>query len=227
MKTHAFPLLASLALVSSAVAGGVRSPADSAPAPDLWQWFAGASVGYITGMEEEHYALQVGAVRGPSSADVSHVLFLMVGFSSDDRDYAFIPGIPGGRSEFASLDSDFIPITLNYRFRKGFADRWFAEIGGGLGIAIVDTDVDWSWVQVTAPPGLSGSGSDSDSSVRFYGDLAAAIGCHITPSAEVFLAARYLMMDQERVSIPVTGVGGYEAGANGEFLAELGFRWKF
>ena len=102
--------------VLALLATGVASAGDTyveetyappAPAPSLWQWFAGASVGYLDDMDDEFWGFHVGAEKFVGC--YSHALFLEVGWTGDDD-----KGSIGGTSY--KIDVDIVPITLNYKF---------------------------------------------------------------------------------------------------------------
>lgn len=226
MKTKAFTLFAGLALVMTARAGTEAAPAP-APESSLWQWFVGGSGGYVTDFDAGMYNLQAGMeYRNPADKG-SHAFYLEVGFTQDDANYRYNPGIPGGIQEQASIDMNLVPITFNYKYEAPIAEhfKWYA--GLGLGIAILDTSYDWKWTQAVPPPNRHREGSEDQTNVRFYGDVFAGLAYEVNPSFEIFLGGRYIFMDEVDHHINVKGAGDYEEGINGDALIELGARFYF
>ena len=229
MKTTPITLLAGFALIAAAQAG-TPSPAPApAPGAGLWQWFAGASVGYLTDLEETMCSLQAGAEYTPSGARGSHSIYLEVAFTQDDASYSYNPpaGMTGGKSEKAAIDLNIIPITLNYKFEAPITEQLHYYLGVGLGIAILDSSYDWSWSQSVAPPGNQGGGSDDQTEARFYGDVFAGLAYEVCPSFEVFAGVRYIFMDDAERHMDVSGAADFTAGINHDVLLELGARYNF
>ena len=199
-----------------------------APSGGLWEWFAGGSVGYLTDLETEMYGLHAGVEYRDPAAAGTHAIFLEVGYADDDARYSLLSTAPGGRSEWAAIDLDIIPITLNYKFEAPLTESLNYYLGAGVGIAILDGSQSWGWSQVTAPPNpFSGGGSVDDTEVRFYGHIFAGLTYNLSESFELFGGARYIIMDDFDVPFQATGAPSYSAGIDGDVLVELGVRFNF
>lgn len=223
MKTKTLTCLAGLCLVTASEAGTPASTRAGTCEGDLWNWFSGASAGYVTGVDEAMYAVRFGMVF----QDV-HSFYLEIGWTRDDADFSAGMGIPGARAERAGIDADIIPITLNYRYEAALSERWNGFAGLGAGFAIVDRSYEWSWSQALPPPAPNqGGGSDDETVVRLYGDVFAGLSCDVNEAFQVFAGARWIFMDEDEQRIDVAGVSDYETGIHNEFLFELGATWSF
>ena len=223
MKTKIFPLLAGFVLVATAQAG---TPTTPAPGVGLWKWFVGGSVGYLTDQDEVMYNLQAGAEYKAPGARGSHAIYLEVGFTQDDDNHVYDPGLPGSSVVYSTLDLNMIPITLNYKYEATLSGRLNYYLGLGLGIAILDCSYDWHWTP-PYPPFNTTRGSDDQTDVRFYGDVFAGLTYDVSDSFEIFAGVRYIFMDNVDRHIDVTNVPDYEAGINNTVLFELGVRINF
>jgi len=228
MKTKTFACLAGLVLATAAQAGTPATEMAPAPESGLWQWFIGGSVGYLTDLEEPMYGLQAGMEYQTAGSPASHAVYLEVGYTQDDVSGSETANLPGGVSWDASADLDIIPITLNYKYQTALMDRLNAYAGLGVGIAVLDSSVDWRWSQAVAPPNNTGAGSDDDSEVLFYSHVFAGLSYDVSDSLEIFTGVRYILMDNEDLKVDFAGQSiGYEAGIDGDFLIELGARYRF
>jgi opacity protein-like surface antigen len=230
MKTIAVPTFAALlALVAPVQAGVPAMEVEPAPATDLWEWFAGGSVGYLTDLEEAMYSLQFGVETRPMDGRGAHALFLQVGFTQDDATFRVVPppGKVGGRTETAAIDLNIIPITLNYQYGANLTGGLDCYFGLGVGIAILDSSSDWRWTQALPPPNGQRGGSYDETDVRFYGEIMAGLSYGFSDAFEMFLGARYMLMDNADLRVNITGTPLYEAGIDGDLLIEMGARYRF
>ncbi len=229
MKTKISLLLAGFGLATVANAGTPSTITAAAPGAGLWEWFAGASIGYLSQLDQPMYGLQVGAEFKSAGAQASHAVYLEIGFTQDDANYAYTPpaGITGGRTASATMDLNIIPITLNYKYEAAITEHLSYYVGLGLGIAILDSTYDWSWSQALAPPNNQGAGSDDRTDVRFYGDVFAGLSYALNDSLRVYAGARYIFMDNVDRHIDVTNAATYSAGINNDVLFEIGVRYRF
>jgi opacity protein-like surface antigen len=181
-----------LALGSSAYAGETTTATTySAPpteAPSLWTWFVGGSAGYLLDNEEEYYTLHLGAKLG-ESGPLTHSLYL-----------------EGAWSEFENLglETQIVPVTLNYKLDYALTDRFSIYGGVGAGAAFVDTEV----------------GPFSDDSVELAAQIFAGVGYDVTPNFQLYTGARWIWVDDSEIfNVPVDI--GDDVGL------ELGARFKF
>ena len=225
MKTTACSWIAGLALATTAAAG-TPAPVTAPATTGLWTWFAGGSVGYLTGLDQPMYGLNLGMQYQRPGAGDSHALYLQVGYAEDDAAYSFIPNYPGGITQKSSIDMHIIPITLDYQYQGTLSGHLDYYAGLGLGIAVVRTSCDWTSDQSLPPPYGHQSGSDDHTDVRFYAELFAGLAYHVTDAFEIHAGARYILMDDADRSVHVNGQT-YDAGIHNNFLLELGLRYHF
>ncbi len=198
MKKILFPTLIGLALAATAQAGPEPMPAGKEiippPPPScLWSWFAGGSVGYVSGdWDEEIYALHIGTERKCQGDSCSHAFFLEVGYTEKEESDQYYdgdstqPGTPGIASFDAyriKLHAEIIPITLNYKYECALTGSLNWYLGAGAGIALVDLDAS------------VGKSSTSWDDTTFYAHIFAGIVYNVSESFEITLGARYLIMD--------------------------------
>ncbi|MEI6176349.1 MAG: hypothetical protein WCS43_05615 [Verrucomicrobiota bacterium] len=225
MKTTAITVWAGLALITATQAGTPSTIMTPAPSAELWQWFAGGSVGYLTQLDEEMYSLQAGAEYQTPGTSGNHAFYLQVGYAQDDNSYNHVSNLPGDVSEMANIDVNIIPITLDYKYETTLVGQLSGYVGLGLGVAILDGSYDWSWTQAVAPPNGTGGGRGSQTDVRFYGEVFAGLGYKVCKAFEVFGGARYIFMDD--VDQSKDRIFNYTAGINNDVLIELGARIRF
>jgi opacity protein-like surface antigen len=212
--------------------------------PCLMSWFAGASVGYLTELEEPMYNLHVGVTNSCWMLGGWNVgLFAEVGYTQKDESYTGRPDFQNGpgptSSSFdvdamgkalqwaadeytpsitsiatASYDLDIIPITLNVKFERALSGNLNAYIGGGIGAALVDLDISTN----------TQFGSASDSDWVFVGQVFGGLSYNVTPAFEVYGGVRWIYMSDADLS-------GFNNSATLELgsdcLIELGARYKF
>lgn len=188
---HISPLLA-LGLGATAFAGESPAPATySAPAaeaPSLWTWFIGGSAGYLLQSEEEFYTLHLG-MKIAQSGPVTHSLFL-----------------EGAYTELTALgvDSEIIPVTLNYKMDYYFTDRFSFYAGLGGGAAFVNNDV----------LGFS------DDSVELTAQVFAGLGYDLSSNFQIYTGARWVWVDDSDLRGGAVEIGD-------DVGLELGARFKF
>ena len=192
MKPKHIASIVALGLSTTAFAGETTTTATySAPAseaPSLWTWFIGGSAGYLLGSEEEFYTLHLG-MKIAESGPVSHSLY-----------------IEGAYTELTALgvDSEIIPVTLNYKMDYYFTDRASFYAGAGAGAAFVNNDV----------LGFS------DDSVELTAQIFAGFGYDVTSNFQLYTGARYVWVDDSELR-----GGAVEIGS--DIGLELGMRFKF
>ena len=231
MKMKTLYALTSLALAATVQAGEEASAKQviAPPAPScLWSWFAGGSVGYVSGdslfgsegasllglddWDEPIYTLHVGVERTCPGDNCSHAFFLEVGYTEQDESVSFSLGDEGTID--GNFKTEIIPITLNYKYECSLSDslNWYA--GAGAGIALFDIDVNSTDGQT--------SESNSDDDAVFYAHIFVGVVYNISESFELFAGARYIFMDDvdvagETTDAPLDGAAQYELGARYNF----------
>jgi opacity protein-like surface antigen len=182
-----------LLLASAAAQAGEPATTSSySPAPSsgpLWNWFVGGSVGYLFDNEEEFYTLHFGA-KIAETGPVTHSLFL--------------EGAYAEFSTFGVIDTDVIPVTLNYKADYALTDSLSLYAGLGLGGAFIDSSV----------------GPFSDDSVELTGQIFAGLGYDVTETFEIYGGARWIWVDD-------TSIGPVSVDLGDDVGAELGLRFKF
>ena len=191
---HSTSIAIALCLASAAVQAGEPAPTTSyTPAPSsgpLWTWFVGGSVGYFFDAEEAYYTLHLGA-KIAETGSVTHSLF--------------VEGLYTETDSFAGIvNTDIIPVTLNYKADFAINDRLSFYAGLGVGGAFVD----------------SSAGPFDDDSVELAAQIFAGLGYDVTENFEIYGGGRWLWVDDSSVG-PVSVEIGDDIGA------ELGLRFKF
>jgi opacity protein-like surface antigen len=212
MKKMLFPLVTIIALTATTFAGPYSLPvATPAESPCIWTWFAGGSAGYASGdWDEDIYTAHIGAEL--KCNDYSHAFFLEVGYTEKDN-LADITK-PGGTFHFR-MDTEIIPITLNYKFEAPISGKWSWYAGAGAGIALIDVDGVNTGDADTDPGPGSGSGPgiflvalapdddeiggdgehESSDDVVFCAHVFAGVIFKLNSSFELFGGMRYIYMD--------------------------------
>jgi len=170
-------------------------PMEPAPAPSLWSWFAGGSIGYLNDFEEEFYSIHVGAEK--FSGETSHAIFLEVGYAEYDET------IFG-----TSVDIDFVPVTLNYKFERPLTGNinWYAGVGAGA--LFIDAD----------------AGGFSDDDTVFTGQAFLGLVWNISDRFEIFGGGRWIYLDGGSFSDSGESV---DTDSDDDILGELGLRFNF
>jgi opacity protein-like surface antigen len=192
---HSTSIAIALCLASAAANAGETTATTTSytPAPSsgpLWNWFVGGSVGYFFDNEEAYYTLHLGA-KIAETGSVTHSLF--------------VEGLYTETESFGGLvETDVIPVTLNYKADFAINDRLSFYAGVGVGAAFVD----------------SSAGPFDDDSVELAAQIFAGLGYDVTENFEIYGGARWLWVDDSSVG-PVSVEVGDDVGA------ELGLRFKF
>ncbi|MEI6176985.1 MAG: hypothetical protein WCS43_08845 [Verrucomicrobiota bacterium] len=235
-------LLATLALAIPAFGGTTSKQVIApAPAPCLFTWFAGGSVGYLTELEEPMYNLHIGTDTCWSIGGWNIALFGEVGYTQSSEDYnggrpntppapIFSGGsfslseVQGFLSDYANgfngatagYDLEIMPLTLNAKFERALTGNLNGYFGLGLGVARVD----FSAYALGGP--LNGSFSDDD--WVFTGQLFAGLSYNVTPAFEVYGGARWIYYSDADFS---DGRNSGTLEMDDDFLIELGLRYNF
>ena len=225
-------------LAPLAWAGEVRSSKAPIPQPveqSLWQWFTGASVGYLVDFEEPFYSAHVGVDTPYKVLGFDVALYLEVGYTKKDID-GLVPDIRGGgggggddnvgRAGRAvvlpgttALDAslEIIPLTFNVKFERQLTDSFNVYFGAGVGVAFTDFHAD---INYRFSPDVHVSKSDT----VFAAQIFAGMIYNVTPNFEVFSGVRWIYVD-----FPGTGgvPGTRELDFDSDVLVELGARYTF
>ena len=197
-------LLLSLALALPAFAGtSAKQEIAPAPAPEpsIWQWFAGASAGYLVDNEEAFYSAHVG-VDTPWTVGGATVSLFLEGLYTKPED-----SFDGLRQFDVNVETQIIPVTLNVKFERQIVGNLSGYIGAGAGVAFVDTDVH---------DDIFGDSSINDE--VFAGQIFAGVVYNITPSFEVFGGARWIHLeDSDALSAVENEDFGFEGGLRYNF----------
>ncbi|MEK7951348.1 outer membrane beta-barrel protein [Luteolibacter soli] len=192
---HSTSLAIALCLFSAAAAqagepaAAPTSYTQTASSP-LYRWFVGGSAGYFFDNEEAYYTLHFGA-KIAETGSVTHSLF--------------VEGLYTQTESFGGIvESDVIPVTLNYKADFALNSKLSAYVGLGVGAGFVDSD----------------AGVFDDSSVELAAQVFAGLGYNVTDNFEIYGGARWLWVDDSSIG-PVSVKVGDDVGA------ELGLRFKF
>ncbi|RYD54029.1 MAG: porin family protein [Verrucomicrobiaceae bacterium] len=192
---HSTSLAIALCLFSAAAAKAgepAAAPTSYTPAATgpLWTWFAGGSVGYFFDNEEAYYTLHFGA-KIAETGSVTHSLFVE-GLYTETESFGGI------------VDTDVIPVTLNYKADFALNSKLSAYVGAGVGGAFVDSE----------------AGAFSDDSVELAAQVFAGLGYNVTDNFEIYSGVRWLWVDDSEIANVSVEVGD-------DVGAELGLRFKF
>lgn len=200
MKKFALTLLTGFTLAAAAQAGedySAKAPIAPAPAPALWTWFAGGSVGYLTDMDSEMYTLHVGTEYHVDDVS-SHAIFLEVGYGNPSKSF-------NDNNTKYNVDIDMIPITLNYKYERQLTGNLNWYVGAGAGVMLLD--------------GGSKSDNTDFSETEFLGQIFGGLVYNVSDDFEVFGGARYMYVsDDNFANRDVYG---------DDWMFELGARWNF
>lgn len=204
--------------------------------PCLFTWFAGASVGYLTELEEPMYNLHLGTDTCWSLGGWNVALFAEIGYTEkdeswsaggqstipeDDLDDSFtLDELEDALSDIADFgfsgtgyDLEVMPITLNFKLERPLTSNLNVYFGGGLGAARVDLSIDGGDL-----------GDFSDDDWIFTGQIFAGLNYNVTQSFEVYGGARWIYFDD--ASLSDNGASA-DLELEDDFLFELGGRFNF
>lgn len=206
-------------LAAPAFAGsGKEVVAEPQPQPSLLEWFAGASVGYLTEFEEPMYHLHVGQDTNLQLGGWDFAWFLEIGYAEKEESGggSTLPVLPPSFDldeleqalalTSGSYDLSIMPVTINGKFERSFAQNWNVYAGAGIGMAQVDLDVS---------PGIV-----SDDDWVFTAQVFTGVQYDINESWEVYGGARWMYFDDAEI-------GAFTLELEDDFLLELGARYNF
>ncbi|MEI6674685.1 MAG: hypothetical protein WCO57_05865 [Verrucomicrobiota bacterium] len=238
MKTTLIiPLVLALPVFAGTTAKQTIAPP---PPPCLVTWFAGASVGYLTELEELQYNLHLGASNSCWTMGGWNVsLFGEVGYTTKEDNYSgpvnrnltAITPAPVLRSSYTvsqmgdalqaaanyygvsgGYDLQVMPITLNIKFEHQLTGSLNAYFGAGLGAAWVDLE-------------LTGDGNKlSDSTWVFTSQVFGGLNYSVAPNFDIYGGARWIYYSDASLS---DGGESTKLKLGNDCLLELGLRYKF
>jgi opacity protein-like surface antigen len=220
------------------VFAGTTATQTIAPAPPscLMSWFAGASVGYLTELEEPMYNLHLGVANSCWTLGGWNVsLFGEVGYTQKDESYshaldtqypspilqdsytvsemedalALLALHQGGHTGY---DLQVMPLTFNVKFERPLTGNLNAYFGAGIGAAWVDLD-------------LNADGAHfSDSAWVFAGQVFGGLNYKVTPNFDIYGGARWIYYSDASLS-DMGESADLQLGS--DCLLEIGLRYNF
>lgn len=198
------------------------------PAPSLYSWFAGGTVGYLIENEEEFYSAHIGIDLPNQLGSWDQAIYLEVGYTeidgrisnSDTSDSS-----PFGQSLLQNspfrVELEIIPITLNYKLERQLTQSLNVYVGIGAGVALVDADVS------------SAVDSGSDDDTVFFAQAFGGVLYNVNPTFELFAGARVIYLDEPEFTIDGASFGTDDLDDYGfdfdttDVLVEVGGRVNF
>ncbi len=230
-------------MIALLLAGGTAFAGPSSkevipPAPaeaGLWEWFAGASVGYLFDYEEEMYHGHIGVDTPWNWGGWRSAFFVEVGYAETENstlinDPTFInpqvlvtprgkgPG-PGPGPVLVPFTSEFsmVPVTLNFKLEREIANNLNFYFGVGAGVAFTSFD---GYANFARVPDLYVSNDDE----AFYAQAFTGLNYDVSDSFEIYSGFRWIYMDDNSVAgAPASGIATFDD----DFLGELGVRFNF
>lgn len=193
-------------------------PPPPPPEPaSLWQWFAGASAGYLFDTEEPMYHIHLG-VEFPSSSAWKSALFLELGWMETDLATPFPRGLfPNAGPGVTNSDLEVMPLTLNYKIERQITGGLSFYAGAGAGIAFIDSS---TYTSFAFAPAIYGDDSDE----VFVAQVFAGLVYNVTEAFEIYGGARWIYLDEPSfATVPGVQLASFED----DVLGELGFRVNF
>jgi opacity protein-like surface antigen len=199
------------------------------PSPCLMNWFAGASVGYLTEFEEPMYNIHVGVTNSCWILGGWNVaVFAEIGYANTAWSYSY----SGYNESLYRYDEDgkvdltCVPVTANVKFERAISGNLNAYFGAGLGMAWMDIDENISttiyipgggtYPDTTATPSSSLSESDWVLTTQVF----AGLSYSVAPACEIYGGARWIYLSDANLS-------DTNIELDDDFLLELGVRYKF
>ncbi|MFK7911863.1 MAG: outer membrane protein [Akkermansiaceae bacterium] len=227
MKKTAITIITGVALAATAQAGDDYSAKGGKavippPAPCLWTWFAGGSIGEVDGdWDESIYTAHLGKEYRCPDQSCTHSIFLEVGWTEKDENFSIarvnqglVPTRIGANARSVNLEAEIIPITINYKYECVLTGGLNGYIGAGAGIALVDLDINSN----------VGTSLSEDDTV-FYAHIFAGLTYNFSESFEIFGGVRYIFMDDPNL----TGFAPFDnqVELDGDLHYEIGARFNF
>ena len=179
------------------------------PAPSLYQWFAGATAGYLLENDEEMYTAHIGVDLPNQLRGWDQAIYLEVGYTEFEWCMYDQQGSVSGPSRLC-LDIEIIPVTLNYKLEKQVSQSLNAYCGLGAGMAFIDAEV-------------TGVGSADDT--VFCAQLFGGVLYNVNSSWELSAGARVIYFEDDGLVSDLESIGiDIE---NTDYLVEIGTRHNF
>ena len=193
--------------------------------PSLYQWFAGASGGYLVENEEDMYTVHFGRELSSQMPDWNSSIFLEVGYTEwddyDNYDYYYSEGF----RESVDVELEIIPVTLNYKLERQFSNSLRVYIGVGAGAAFIDAKGSYRYGE--------GTSSDSDDDVVFFAQAFTGVLYNVNPAFELFAGLRVIYFDDpdfdfESDDVHIDSYDNFGLDFDeSDVLVELGARFNF
>jgi len=212
-------LLLPLVLALPAFAGTPARVTAQPSSPCLTSWFAGASVGWLTELEEPMYNVHLGVTNSCWIIGGWNVsIFAEVGYTDTDRTYRWedYDEQQVWYEGEGKIDLSIVPITANIKFERALSGNLNAYFGAGIGAAWVDIDMHENYYYPTHMSSYSGSDSDW----VFTAQIFAGLSYSLSPACEIYGGARWIYYSDAKF-------GGESMDLDDDWLLELGARFKF
>lgn len=207
------------------------------PTPDLYQWFAGGTAGYLLDKETEFFSGHIGTDLPYTLGCWETAVYLEVGYFECDHDFTrkrdikfddkkyygdpkYDPsyGTSIDFEERLTYELEFIPVTLNYKLERELTPSLNAYLGVGAGVAFID---------------LSNGLGQSDSDTVFFAQAFAGLLYELNESVELYAGARVIYFDDPSFNLGGTEIDLDSLEAEGfkvdnvDALVEGGVRFNF
>lgn len=198
----------------------VITPAPEPP-PGLWQWFAGASIGYLFDYEEEMYHAHLGVDTPWDWGGWKSAFFVELGYAETDdsvpiTDPTFTNPLGSVTAPFVS-DFSMMPLTLNFKLEREIANNLNFYFGVGAGVAFTSFD---GYANFARVPDLYVSNDDE----VFYAQVFTGLNYDVSDSFEIYSGFRWIYLDDSSIAgAPASGIASFDD----DFLGELGVRFNF
>ena len=217
----------------------------AAPEPCLFTWFTGASVGYLTELEEPMYHFHIGTDTCWKLGGWDVSLFAEIGYTEKDDSWSnrtpnpvpqdlqvILPAIPPPPSSFdlGELESGLSTVASRGGGGTGYDldimpitinVKLERPLTGNLN-AYFGAGVGAALVDLSVDGGAWGDLSDDD--WVFVGQLFAGLNYNFNPNFEVYGGARWIYYDDASLS---EGGVSVDFEMDDDFLFELGARFNF
>jgi len=201
------------------VLAGTSAQQVAAPRADscIASWFAGASGGYLTKLEEPMYNIHVGVTNtcwDVAGCKVS--LFGEVGYA--DKDWSnnhplIIQNNP--TTAYLNYDLAIVPVTFNFKLEHPITGNLNSYFGAGLGMAWMNFDIHQ---QINNQPS-----SAADGDMVFAAQVFAGLNYHVTQDCELYGGGRWIHYANPSFS---TSMGYVTLDLTDDCLLEFGVRYK-
>jgi len=234
-----------LALAVPAFAGTsakeVVAPAP-APEPCTFTWFTGASIGYLTELEEPMYNFHLGTDTCWNLGGWDVSLFAEIGYAEKDDDWSNKPWVPSGSTEQEFTQPNLIDLEGGDGDLDDLAAALKANAANGWGDTSYDFDIMPITLNVKLERPLTGNLNAyfggglglaladitvdngpqdySDDDWVFTAQVFAGVNYNFNPDFEVYGGARWIYFDD-------ADLGGGTLELGDDFLFELGARFNF